>query len=120
MGQCSTSNEIVVGTAKGAVRAWAIRRRPADERWSLAQLEAVVGTPRQPVPERAPTTEELREAAVELSQLRLVCMQNQLNTPYPTDPEHPEHLKTTAENEELRQSIQELTQTLRDRPHQAL
>ena len=42
--------ENIIGTEHGVYRAGQIRRKPLDERWSAAAVNAIVGCPQQPVP----------------------------------------------------------------------
>ena len=44
------SNEYLIGTDKGVVRAWAVKRRPESERWSAAAIKNMQGTPARPDP----------------------------------------------------------------------
>ena len=50
MGQVSRTNEVVIGTPDGIVKAWAVRRRPEDERWDMEAVNAIKGTPARPTP----------------------------------------------------------------------
>ena len=50
LGHARGSNECLIGTPAGVVRAWAIKRRPEEERWCADNLEAVQGTPARPNP----------------------------------------------------------------------
>ena len=43
------TSESIVGTRDGVFRAGAIRRKPADKRWSAAFLRVLKGCPQQPV-----------------------------------------------------------------------
>ena len=53
LGQCQKSNEVLIGTTQGVVRAWAVKRRTDDERWSAEAVRTMQGVPPQPVPGRA-------------------------------------------------------------------
>ena len=44
------TGEHVIGTSEGVVKAYTVKRRPIDERWSLEEVHAVRGTPGKPVP----------------------------------------------------------------------
>ena len=44
------SDEIIVGTADGVIKARTIRRRPEGEQWSAEEVENMKGTPSMPVP----------------------------------------------------------------------
>ena len=48
MGHASSAHEILVETREGVVRAFAIRRRPEDQRWNGGELQLVQGSPAQP------------------------------------------------------------------------
>ena len=50
LGQARSSNESVIGTSHGVVRAYAIKRRDPDSRWSAELIRGLVGTPQQPNP----------------------------------------------------------------------
>ena len=50
LGHTRQSNEILVGTEEGVVRAWAIKRVPEAERWSEARIKNMKGTPQKPDP----------------------------------------------------------------------
>lgn len=52
MGHCTKSNEVLIGTRQEVARAWAVRRKPEDERWRAEEIEAAQGTP-PAVPGRA-------------------------------------------------------------------
>ena len=47
------SGEHLVGMSSGVFRVKTVRRKPKDERWSPDNLEAMRGTPKQPVPNQA-------------------------------------------------------------------
>jgi hypothetical protein len=50
LGHTRTSTEVLIGTAEGVVRAWAVRRKVEDERWSGATIKEMKGTPARPDP----------------------------------------------------------------------
>ena len=50
LGQARSSNELLIGTYAGVVRAWAIRKKPWDEQWDPRLIKEMKGTPRQPNP----------------------------------------------------------------------
>ena len=52
LGHSRSSNESLIGTASGVVRAWSIKRRPEGERWSAEAIRSIQGTPQQPDPSR--------------------------------------------------------------------
>ena len=73
LGHCRKSNEVWIGTPTKAVKAWAVRRRIAEERWdkhAVSQLRAAPEDPQvfrsdssgvrsaEDGPEEEPTTEE--------------------------------------------------------------
>jgi len=55
LGQCQRSNEMLVGTAAGVVRAWALKRKVDEERWNAEEIANMKGTPQQPVPGKVGT-----------------------------------------------------------------
>ena len=52
MGHARNSNEIVIGTREGVVRAFAIRRQAPEDRWEGDLILNMKGTPEQPDPNR--------------------------------------------------------------------
>ena len=50
LGHSRNSNEILVGTRDGVVRAWAIRKKPYEEQWDGDLIKNMKGTPAQPNP----------------------------------------------------------------------
>ena len=52
LGISRESNEILVGTKNGVMRAYALKQRPADERWDEKQISDMRGTPQRPNPEK--------------------------------------------------------------------
>ena len=52
LGHSRGSNETVVGTREGAVKAYAIKRQDEDHRWDSDLLKTLRGTPQQPDPNR--------------------------------------------------------------------
>ena len=55
LGQSRSTNETIVGTAEGVVRAYATRRQDADERWKGDLIKKLQGTPARPDPNRVRT-----------------------------------------------------------------
>ena len=53
LGHSRCSNEHVLGTKEGAVRAYAVKRQPHEERWNADWLQGITGTPQQPDPNKA-------------------------------------------------------------------
>ena len=51
LGHARGSNETLVGTREGVVRAWAIKRMPEEERWSAEAIKGMKGTPARPNPQ---------------------------------------------------------------------
>ena len=45
LGHCRNSNEVLVGNKDGVVKAWAIRRRPLEERWDDTMVRSLKATP---------------------------------------------------------------------------
>ena len=50
LGHARTSTEILIGTSEGVVRAWAVRRKIPEERWSGVAIKEMKGTPARPGP----------------------------------------------------------------------
>ena len=50
LGHARNSNEIIVGTTEGVVRAYAIKRQDDEHRWSKVLVKNMRGTPQQPNP----------------------------------------------------------------------
>ena len=52
LGHAHSTSETIIGTKEGAVKAWAVKRRPEEERWSSKSIMEMVGTPSQPDPSK--------------------------------------------------------------------
>ena len=52
LGHARTSNEHVIGTSDGVVRAYAIKRQDPESRWSAERVRGLTGTVQQPNPNR--------------------------------------------------------------------
>ncbi len=52
MGHCRESNEAIMGTKAGVIRACAIKRQPVDNKWDNDLVKRVRGTPQQLDPNR--------------------------------------------------------------------
>ena len=52
LGHARNSNEHLVGTREGVVKAYAIKRQPEDQRWDGELVSEMRGTPQQPDPAR--------------------------------------------------------------------
>ena len=50
LGHSRHSPEIMIGTRDGVVRAWAVKRLPAESRWDGVLMKSMKGTPSQPNP----------------------------------------------------------------------
>ena len=50
LGHTRTSTEVLIGTAEGVVRAWAVRRKAEDERRSGANIKKMQCEPARPNP----------------------------------------------------------------------
>ena len=50
LGHARGSNEVIVGTGQGVVRAFSVKRFPEDERWNKDDIENMQGTPQRPNP----------------------------------------------------------------------
>ena len=48
LGHTRNSAEALIGTLNGVVRAWAVRRKPAEERWKDDIISAMTATPKDP------------------------------------------------------------------------
>ena len=48
LGHSRNSNEVLIGTREGVVRAWAIRKKPYGDQWDGDLIKAMRGTPAQP------------------------------------------------------------------------
>ena len=55
LGHARESNEVLIGTDDGVVRAYAVIRKPPGERWSAERLKTMRGTPQQPDPRKPGT-----------------------------------------------------------------
>ena len=52
LGHNRESNEILIGTAEGVVRAFAVIRKQEGQRWDKERIKGMRGTPQQPDPRR--------------------------------------------------------------------
>ena len=52
LGHSRGSNEHIVGTDSGVIRAYAVKRQPEDRRWNAEMLRNLKGTPQQPRPDQ--------------------------------------------------------------------
>ena len=52
LGVRGRTGEHIIGTSDGVVKAWSVRRRPDEEKWDMAEVNAVKGTPARPKPGR--------------------------------------------------------------------
>ena len=52
LGHARSSNEVLIGTLQGVVRAWAIKLKPEDEKWDADLIKNMKGTPAQPNPNK--------------------------------------------------------------------
>ena len=52
LGHARSSNEILIGTREGVIRAWAIRKKPASEQWDRDLIKNMKGTPAKPNPNK--------------------------------------------------------------------
>ena len=55
LGHARSSNEVLIGTRDGVVRAWAVRRRDPQDRWDSKLIQDMKGTPQQPNPNKPGT-----------------------------------------------------------------
>ena len=53
LGHARSSNEVLIGTAQGVVRAWAIKLKPEDEKWDAELIRNMKGSPAQPNPNKS-------------------------------------------------------------------
>ena len=52
LGHTRDSNEVIIGTAESSIRAYAVKRMAADERWNADNIKNMKGVPQQPDPKR--------------------------------------------------------------------
>ena len=52
LGTSSNSNQHLVGTRQGVVSAFAIRRKPLEDRWKGEEIVLMIGTPARPDPQK--------------------------------------------------------------------
>ena len=52
LGHARSSNEHLIGTSEGAIKAYAIKRQGEEQRWDATLLKELQGTPQQPDPSR--------------------------------------------------------------------
>ena len=50
LGHSRISNEVLIGTRTGVVRAWAVKRKPEEDRWDKTLIKNMKGTPARPDP----------------------------------------------------------------------
>ena len=50
LGHSRSSNEAIIGTPEGIVRAYSIHRKPLGERWDQDRIQSMRGIPQQPNP----------------------------------------------------------------------
>jgi hypothetical protein len=60
LGHTRNTNEAVIGTKAGVVRAYSVRRQAPDDRWDGDLIKAVAGSPQQPDPGRPGETIPVR------------------------------------------------------------
>ena len=56
LGHARNSNETLIGTAEGVVRAYSVKRQDAKDRWDGPMIKGMQGTPQQPDPSRGGST----------------------------------------------------------------
>ena len=56
LGHSRNTNETIIGTKEGTVRAYAIKRQDPDQRWDEQWVKQIVGTPQRPDPNRGDLT----------------------------------------------------------------
>ena len=52
LGHARNSNEVLIGTDQGVVRAYDVKRKPEDQRWNGEAIKNMKGTPQQPDPSK--------------------------------------------------------------------
>ena len=52
LGHSRASNEMLIGTREGVVRAYAVKRQDEDQRWDGSLIKEMKGTPQQPNPNK--------------------------------------------------------------------
>lgn len=60
LGHTSSSNEVLVGTVEGVVRAYAYKRMDEEQRWDRDAIRAMKGTPARPNPNKPGTDVPIR------------------------------------------------------------
>ena len=50
LGHARISSEALIGTKDGVIRAWTVKRKIEEERWSSSKIKEMRGTPVQPNP----------------------------------------------------------------------
>lgn len=53
LGHARSTNETIIGTEGGAIRAYAILRKTQEERWDADRIKKIKGTPQQPDPSKS-------------------------------------------------------------------
>ena len=52
LGHARGTNEVLIGTGEGVVRAYSVIRKPEGEQWNRVLLQEMQGTPQQPDPSK--------------------------------------------------------------------
>ena len=52
LGHARNTNEVLIGTKEGVIRAYTVWRKEEGERWNLEAIKGMKGTPKQPDPSR--------------------------------------------------------------------
>ena len=60
LGHARSSNEHLIGTKSGAIKAYAIKRQGEDQRWDADLIQQLQGTPQQPDPNKPGLTVPIR------------------------------------------------------------
>ena len=61
LGHARSTNEALIGTPGGVLRAFACKRVPEGERWQLDRILNMTGTPQRPLPTRPGLSIPIRE-----------------------------------------------------------
>ena len=65
LGVKSRTGEHVIGTPKGTVKTFSVKRKPEEERWNMEEINKIEGTPGRPKPVKKDTRIPVRIREVE-------------------------------------------------------
>ena len=79
LGTKGRTEEHIIGTPEGVVKAFTVKRRPVEERWSLEEAHAMKGTPGKPNPgtndQRMPVRIRVPETPIKRSEEAGQCQE---------------------------------------------